>query len=144
MASPPVPFAISHLDHVVLRTRRLADLVAFYCRLGCTVERDRVAEMGMMQLRLGACMLDIITRPGEISDDTGHQKDTDAFNLDHFAVRIDPFNEAAILEFCAAHDIPAQAMPVPILGADGMGPAIYIEDPDGNRMELKGPPVEKD
>jgi catechol 2,3-dioxygenase-like lactoylglutathione lyase family enzyme len=136
----PPPFEISHLDHVVLRTRQLAELVSFYRSLGCRVERDRVQEMGMMQLRLGSSMLDIVS----IKEDTHPPETGDGRNLDHFAVRIEPFDEAAILDFCAARSIPAQAMPVPILGADGLGPAIYIEDPDGNRMELKGPPVEKD
>jgi hypothetical protein len=26
-------------------------------------------------------------------------------------------------------------------GADGTGPSIYITDPEGNTVELKGPPV---
>jgi len=25
-------------------------------------------------------------------------------------------------------------------GAEGQGPSIYIQDPDGNTVELKGPP----
>ena len=61
-------------------------------------------------------------------------------NLDHFALRIEPFDESDILAFCAEHQIEAQAMAQPLLGADGYGPAIYIRDPDGNRVELKGPP----
>ncbi len=135
MTSPS--FTFKHLDHVVLRTRQLSRLVDFYRGLGCTVERDRVKEMGMMQLRIGASMLDIvsITDGGDSSNPAGH-------NLDHFAVRVEPFDEAEILAYCQERNIPAQAMPVPILGADGLGPAIYIEDPDGNRMELKGPPVD--
>ena len=130
------PFSFQHLDHVVLRTRQLPALVDFYLALGCTVERDRVEEMGMMQLRIGASMLDIVT-----AETNGPPPEEDHRNLDHFAIRVDPFDEAAILAFCNERDIPSQAMPVPILGADGLGPAIYIEDPDGNRVELKGPPV---
>ena len=28
----------------------------------------------------------------------------------------------------------------PRFGADGRGPSIYVSDPDGNLVELKGPP----
>lgn len=132
------PFQISHLDHVVLRTRHLDRLVAFYLSLGLTIERDRVAEMGMMQLRMGNSMLDIVAAASSESDQALTER-----NLDHFAVRIEPFDAQAIAEFCAGRQIPCRVMPNPILGADGMGHAVYIEDPDGNRMELKGPPVQE-
>ena len=130
------PFVVSHLDHVVLRTRQLERLVAFYTDLGLTVERDRVAQMGMMQLRMGRSMLDIVAVAAESGTAAPVEK-----NLDHFAVRIEPFDEQAIAAFCEDRQIPYHIMPGPILGADGMGRAIYIEDPDGNRMELKGPPL---
>jgi hypothetical protein len=81
-------------------------------------------------------MLDIVTATTDSAPGSEDHR-----NLDHFAVRVDPFDEAAILAFCDERHIPAQAMPVPIFGADGLGPAVYIEDPDGNRVELKGPPV---
>ncbi|TNF79048.1 MAG: hypothetical protein EP301_14210 [Gammaproteobacteria bacterium] len=63
-------------------------------------------------------------------------------NLDHFALRISPFNAEAIKAFCQENGIPAEAPDFLLLGADGFGPAVYIEDPDGNRVELKGPSVE--
>jgi len=135
MKSPP--FIISRLDHVVLRTRQLEKLVTFYTSLGLAVERDRVAEMGMMQLRMGRSMLDIVAVSDAQTSAAGAEK-----NLDHFAVRIEPFDEQAIVAFCEDHQIPYQVMPNPILGADGLGPGVYVEDPDGNRMELKGPPVQ--
>jgi len=139
VSSLDLPFTIRHLDHVVLRTANLPRLTAFYVSLGCRVERDRTAEMGMMQLRLGASMLDLVdVNFGRQTPDVPPAVER---NLDHFAVRIEPFDRDAIVEFCEAHGIEAMPMAQPILGADGLGPAVYLVDPDGNRVELKGPPV---
>jgi catechol 2,3-dioxygenase-like lactoylglutathione lyase family enzyme len=126
------PFRIERLDHLVLRTKDLERMVAFYELLGGAVER-RVEKLGMVQLRIGASMVDLVKADG--ADAAG-----DARNLDHFALRISPFVEEDILAFCRAHGIEAQTLPFPLLGADGYGPAVYIRDPDGNRVELKGPP----
>ena len=137
------PFTVLRLDHIVLRTEHPARLQAFYEQLGCRVVRDAGPEKGLVQLTLGDSMLDIVDVNGEIGrmGDSGGAPATDGRNVDHFAVRIEPFDEAAILAFCAEHDIPARALPFPLLGADGLGPAVYITDPEGNRMELKGPPA---
>jgi glyoxylase I family protein len=142
-------FEILKLDHLVLRTRDLPRLRDFYLELGCSIERDRRAELGMVQLRIGASMLDIVdvhgpigqsgSKPGETDQSLGHGND-DHRNLDHYAVRIEPYDEVAILAFCEARGIQAEAPSFPLLGADGYGPAVYITDPDGNRLELKGPP----
>ena len=127
------PFELQRLDHLVLRTSNVERLVSFYELLGCTVVRE-IESMRMVQLRTGASMIDIIgTDELEGADPAGR-------NLDHFALRIEPFDESGILAFCAENEIEAQAMPQPLLGADGYGSAIYIRDPDGNRVELKGPP----
>ena len=147
-------FGLLELDHLVLRTRDLPRLRDFYLELGCSIERDRRAELGMVQLRIGASMLDIVdvhgpigqsgSKPGETDQSLGHGNDDhrnlDHRNLDHYAVRIEPYDEVAILAFCEARGIQAEAPSFPLLGADGYGPAVYITDPDGNRLELKGPP----
>ena len=49
--------------------------------------------------------------------------------LDHVVLRV----------HLAAHGIEA-GEPAPRYGADGTGPSLYIKDPDGNTVELKGPP----
>ena len=127
------PFQLQRLDHLALRTSNVERLVSFYELLGCTVVRE-IESMKMIQLRSGASMIDIIgTDELDGADPAGR-------NLDHFALRIEPFDESDILAFCAEHQIEAQTMAQPLLGADGYGPAIYIRDPDGNRVELKGPP----
>ena len=137
------PFDIERLDHVVLRSPDAPRLVAFYEALGCTVER-RAAKLGLTQLRAGASMIDVVESHGELGRAGGAAPSPDPAaggrNVDHFALRVEPFDAAAIVAFCAERDIPARPMEQPLLGADGYGPAVYISDPDGNRVELKGPP----
>ena len=130
---PDVPFQFERLDHLVLRTENVERLVSFYSGLGCRVVRE-VEAVGLVQLAAGSSMIDIVhaeREPGAANP-----------NLDHFALRVSPFDAEQILEFCRANDVPAQAPESLLLGADGFGPAVYIEDPDGNRLELKGPPVQ--
>ena len=136
------PFEISRLDHVVLRTGQLPEMLAFYEHLGASVERDVIEKMGMVQMRLGDSMMDILDINGPIAkmSDQGSGPAVDGRNMDHFAIRIDPYDQSEILEFCSQKGIEAQPLPMLLLGADGYGPAVYIKDPDGNRVELKGPP----
>jgi catechol 2,3-dioxygenase-like lactoylglutathione lyase family enzyme len=128
-----VPFQFERIDHLVLRTQDVDRLVEFYCRLGCSVVR-KVDSIQLVQLAAGTSMIDIVF--GERGSGTAER------NLDHFALRISPFNAEAIKAFCQENGIPAEAPDFLLLGADGFGPAVYIEDPDGNRVELKGPSVE--
>ena len=134
------PFHIQRLDHLVLRTAKPEELIAFYLGLGCSIVRDAGDDLGLVQLRLGESMLDIIDTNGRLGLSGGAPPGETGRNLDHFAVRVEPFDRQAILDYCNARSIPAHAMDSPLLGADGLGPAVYIEDPDGNRVELKGPP----
>ena len=130
---PEVPFQFERIDHLVLRTENVERLVDFYSGLGCRVVRE-VESIGLVQLAAGASMIDILQAE--------RQAGAANPNLDHFALRVSPFDAEQILEFCRAKDVPAEAPEFLLLGADGYGPAVYIEDPDGNRLELKGPPVE--
>jgi glyoxylase I family protein len=61
-------------------------------------------------------------------------------NLDHFCLRLEPFDEAAIRAHLAAHGLHAGPLETRY-GAEGNGPSIYLEDPEGNTVELKGPPT---
>ena len=106
--------------------------------LGCTVER-RVEEFGLIQLRAGTALIDLVPVDGKIGRMGGAAPGDEGRNVDHFCVRISPFDEAAIRASLAAHNV--EAGPVERrYGAEGIGPSIYIKDPDGNTVELKGPP----
>ena len=51
---------IRNIDHVVIRAADIDRAVAFYCDvLGC-VEARRVASIGLVQLRAGSAMIDLI------------------------------------------------------------------------------------
>ncbi len=124
--------SIRNLDHVVVRVSDVDRSLAFYCNiLGCSEER-RVERIGLVQLRAGSCMIDLI-------DAKDNSPSVGSENMDHFAVRLESFNEAEIRSFLTEHGI-ASGEATSRYGAEGDGPSIYIEDPDGNKVELKGPP----
>ncbi len=126
------------IDHLVLRTARPQAMIAFYSEvLGMSVER-RLEDIGLIQLRAGRSLVDLIPVDSKLGRKGGAAPDLHARNLDHFCVRVDPFDEAAIRDRLKALDV--EAGPTERLyGAEGTGPSIYIQDPDGNTVELKGP-----
>ena len=134
---PSPPFSILRLDHVVLRTTHIDRLRAFYEALGCQVIRS-LEEIGLYQLKAGESLVDLL----DVSRQGGEPPNEDGRNMDHFALRIDPFDAEAIHEFLAGISDDATELPFELFGADGYGPSIYVKDPDGNTVELKGPPNE--
>jgi glyoxylase I family protein len=126
----PQALRVKGLDHIVLRVADIDRAVAFYGDvLGCPVER-RLAEIGLVQLRAGASMIDLVPR----SED-----EDDGRNVDHFAVQIEALDVPALSAHLRRHGIdPGEVRRR--YGAEGYGSSIYITDPDGNTVELKGPP----
>jgi catechol 2,3-dioxygenase-like lactoylglutathione lyase family enzyme len=123
--------SIRNIDHVVIRTADMDRALAFYCGvLGCREER-RVESIGLIQLRAGASMIDLM-------DAASSPPPAGPGNMDHFAVRVEPFDEAAIRAHLAAHGVDAGKVESRV-GAEGNGPSMYVTDPDGNTVELKGP-----
>ena len=59
-------------------------------------------------------------------------------NVDHFALRIEPFVEQDISSHLAAFDVKVGEV-AQRYGADSDGPLIYISGPNNNTIELKGP-----
>lgn len=133
---------ISHIDHLVLRVRDLNAMMDFYCTvLGCTVERRQEA-IGLIQLRAGSCLLDLVPVDGKLGRMGGAAPGAEGRNLDHMCFRIDPFDADAIHRHLAQHGV--EAGPVESrYGAEGEGPSIYVQDPEGNTVELKGPPASR-
>lgn len=132
-------FAVQGIDHVVIRVVDVGAMIGFYQGvLGCAVER-RVDELGLIQLRAGSSLIDLIDAAGELGHQGGQAPDANARNMDHFCLRIDPFDEAAIRDHLQAHGVDAGEVAFRY-GAEGKGPSLYIKDPEGNTVELKGPP----
>jgi catechol 2,3-dioxygenase-like lactoylglutathione lyase family enzyme len=130
---------IRDIDHIVLRVCDLQAMTDFYCHvLGCSIERKQ-DEIGLVQLRAGRSLLDLIPVDGPLGRAGGAARGSAARNLDHFCLRIEPFDEASIrrhLESCGV----AAGETASRYGAEGSGPSIYIDDPEGNTIELKGAP----
>ncbi len=132
-------FTVQGIDHVVLRVVDVEGMIRFYQDvLGCAVER-RKDDMGLIQLRAGLSLIDLVDVNGEIGRKGGAAPGAEARNMDHLCLRIDPFDEAPIRAHLRAHGVEAGEL-VTRYGAEGDGPSLYIQDPEGNTVELKGPP----
>jgi len=132
------PIAINGFDHIVLRVRDKAAMLAFYQDvLGLSVDRDR-PDLGLTHIRAGAQMIDLVTIDGPLGSKGGAGAGAEGRNLDHFALQVRPFDEAAIRAHLADHgaDVVEEG---PRYGADGDGFSLYVRDPEGNTIELKGP-----
>jgi len=131
---------IRGLDHVVLRVGDLERAIRFYCGvLGCTEERRNDA-IGLVQLRAGAALVDLVAVDSPLGRLGGPAAGEAARNMDHFALQLERFDEATLRAHLAAHGV-APGEVAQRYGALGMGPSMYVRDPDGNVVELKGPAV---
>ena len=130
---------IKQLDHIVLRVTDLRTTMAFYIDvLGCSVEKIQ-ESLGLYQLRAGSALIDLVPVDGPLGSKGGAAPGVEGRNLDHFCLRVEPFDADAIIAHLRAHG----ADPAPVAsryGAEGQGPSIYVPDPEGNVVELKGPP----
>ena len=134
------PIHVEGFDHIVLRVRDRAAMLAFYQDvLGLAVDRDR-PELGLTHIRAGRQMIDLVTLDGPLGRMGGAAPGAEGRNLDHFALRVRPFDEAAIRAHLAAHGV-AVVEEGQRYGADGDGFSLYVRDPEGNTVELKGPPT---
>ena len=131
------------LDHIVLRIADLDRSIAFYCDiLGCVMDRRR-DDLGLYHLRAGSAQIDLVTLDGPLGQrgggaSTDHLGAVDGPNMDHFCLRIDPFDGPALLDYLRGHGLEPEEI-AQRYGAGGEGPSTYIRDPDGNIVELKGP-----
>ncbi|HLJ52586.1 MAG TPA: VOC family protein [Rhizomicrobium sp.] len=132
------PFTLRAIDHVVLRIGDLSASLHFYCDvLGCSVDKRQEA-IGLIQVRAGTSLIDLVPLDGMLGRRGGTGPGREGRNLDHFAIQIAPFDEAKIRAHLSAHGIEVVESGQRY-GAEGTGPSLYILDPDGNTVELKGP-----
>ena len=128
------PIDILMIDHVVLRTKQLRKMISFYRDvLGCPVEREAPAA-GLFQLRAGNSLIDILDVSRQ-DDPVAHETG----NMDHVCLQLRHWDTSAIADHLQKHDV-AVGDVVRRYGAKGNGPSMYINDPDGNVVELKGDP----
>jgi glyoxylase I family protein len=129
---------IREIDHVVIRCANLDAMVDFYQTvLGCPVEKEQ-RELGLVQMRAGRSLIDLlavgakIDRPECGTPGTGN-------NMDHVCLRVEPFDSAALRAHLLENGV-RLGEEARRYGAEGFGPSLYFFDPEGNLIELKGPP----
>jgi glyoxylase I family protein len=131
------PFQIRDIDHVVLRVSDLERMIEFYCRvLGCTLEWRR-PDLGLVHLRAGSAMIDLVPVDGPLGQKGGAAPGKEGRNLDHVCLRVVPFEVDQIVAHLEACEVPMGEIR-PRFGAQGEGVSIYAYDPEDNLIELKG------
>ena len=129
---------IVDLDHVVIRCRDVEAMIRFYCDVvGCSLEK-RVDNLGLVHLRAGSALIDLLDADGELGRAGGAAPTAGGHNMDHFCLRIEPFDSEALRHHFAQFGIDLGKVH-DNFGAEGKGPSVYLNDPEGNTIELKGP-----
>ncbi|HLY80873.1 MAG TPA: VOC family protein [Caulobacteraceae bacterium] len=125
------------LDHLVLRVKDPAAMERFYVEvLGLTVER-RADAIGLVQLRAGAQLVDLVAADGMLGKQGGAAPGAEGRNLDHFCLNLADFDLAAVIAHLEAHGV-AVGESGRRYGAGGFGVSVYLTDPEGNGLELRG------
>jgi glyoxylase I family protein len=125
------------IDHIVLRTDRYQELIAFYCNIiGCSLERETEDEFGLTQLRAGNSLIDIVDVNGKLGKSGGVAPQEKGNNLDHFCLQIEPFEERELKLFLDSYNVEYSEFQ-DRYGAQGMGRSIYLKDIAGNNIELR-------
>jgi catechol 2,3-dioxygenase-like lactoylglutathione lyase family enzyme len=117
---------ICGIDHVVLRVQDVERMRKFYCDV---LGAEHVAwrpQFKMSHLRIGNAMIDLVI---------GERNGT---NMDHFCLRVEPFDRDSIVAHLKQHGVSVGDIRNRF-GAEGNGISIYLTDPEGNTVELKGP-----
>lgn len=127
---------IKAIDHIVLRTSNREAMLYFYQQvLGCLIERE-LPDLGLTQLRAGESIIDLVIVDSELGKLGGKSPQQDGRNLDHFCLQIAAFDERELVNYLHKHDIKVSEF-AERYGAQGFGYSAYIEDPEGNVVELK-------
>ena len=129
---------IQAIDHVVFRVVDLEATSRFYIDvLGARWEKKQ-EDIGLYQLRVGGALIDLVPIDGKLGAMGGAAPAREGRNVDHVCFRVVPWKGETVLAHLRAHGIESEI--VSRYGAEGDGPSIYLSDPEGNNLELKGPP----
>jgi glyoxylase I family protein len=129
------PIKVAEIDHVVLRCSDQARALDFYTRvLGLTEER-RLEQIGLIQLRAGQGLVDLIPA-GEPLTETGR-------NVDHFCLGVETADVGEMVRYLREQSVEIIGEPSMRYGARGNGLSVYIRDPEGNVVELKQLPAKR-
>jgi catechol 2,3-dioxygenase-like lactoylglutathione lyase family enzyme len=125
------------IDHVVLRTTKMKEMLHFYGSvLGCAVERELPAQFGLVQLRAGNALIDLVAVDSELGRAGGGPPTRQDNNMDHFCLQISPQAEEELSCYLATQGIEVGPFERRY-GAQGYGNSVYLRDPEGNIVELR-------
>jgi glyoxylase I family protein len=128
---------IAGLDHIVLRTSRMEEMLHFYGSvLGCEIERELSSEIGLVQLRAGNALIDLVAVDSTLGRIGGGPPTASNNNMDHFCLQINPQPEKEISDYLTSHGIKMGTFERRY-GAQGFGNSAYLRDPEGNTVELR-------
>jgi catechol 2,3-dioxygenase-like lactoylglutathione lyase family enzyme len=130
--------SIRNIDHVVLRVKDIERMRRFYCDILGAAHVAWRPQFGMSHLRVGSTMLDLITVDGKLGKAGGAAPGREGRNMDHLCFRVEPFDQDAIVQHLKTHGVEVGEIRTRY-GAEGNGVSIYLTDPEGNMLELKGP-----
>lgn len=94
--------------------------------------------LGLMHLRSRRAMIDLVSLDGPLGRAGGAAAGVEGRNMDHLCLRVDPFDVDELTRYFEALGV-APAEVRTRFGAEGDGLSFYIRDPEGNRVEIKGP-----
>jgi len=125
------------IDHIVLRTNKLEEMLHFYCEvLSCHIERETEPSVGLTQLRAGNALIDIVTLESELGRQGGNAPTMQHNNLDHFCLQLSPISENSLIKHFKQHNVELPEFERRY-GAQGYGLSVYIKDPQGNTIEIR-------
>ena len=127
-----VPLTVAEIDHVVLRCRDQDRMLDFYTHVLGLNEERRIAQIGLIQLRAGASMIDLVP--------AAEPRIESGTNVDHFCLGIETSDLRSVMNYLRTNSVEVLGEPAMRYGARGMGNSIYVRDPEGNVIELKQMP----
>lgn len=128
-----IPFRVAELDHVVLRCRDQNRAYDFYTRILGLREERRLDQIGLIQLRAGRSMVDLVPAT--------HPRSEDALNVDHVCLAIEAADMNEVARHLRGLSVEVIGAPEMRYGAHGAGLSIYVRDSEGNVIELKQLPA---
>jgi glyoxylase I family protein len=131
------PFSLVGIDHVVFLVDDMSRAMEFYAKvLGC-VPGYSYPALGIEQVWCGAALIVLwdTTHPGAAGASPAVPGGR---NVDHLCIATSPFAPEAMRAHLAVHGV-AILREATHGGARGMGHSLYIRDPFGNVLEIKGP-----
>ena len=128
---------VAAIDHIVLRTDKLQAMLDFYRGiLGCEIERETTADIGLTQLRAGSALIDLVVVDSRLGRMGGGAPAKTENNVDHFCLQLKSVSEEEIRTCLEAHGVEVGPF-AERYGAQGLGKSVYIKDPEGNTVELR-------